>query len=104
MVFTPEDSKWRKLRHRRIYHVLTSHFMREPMLQVAHDDRPSMTTEEAAVYVGCMPATLTTLRSRGGGPPFYRGLAKRVLYRRSDLDRFIEEHRVEVPLRETVLA
>ncbi len=65
------------------------------MLQLARDDRPSMTTEEAAAYVGCTPATLTTLRSRGGGPPFYRGLAKRVLYRRSDLDAFIEAHRVE---------
>ena len=74
------------------------------MLQAAHDDRPSMTTEEAAAYVGCTPATLTTLRSRGGGPPFYRGLAKRVMYRRSDLDRYIENHRVEAPTRETVSA
>ena len=70
------------------------------MLQLADDDRPSMTTEEAAAYIGCTPATLMTLRSRGGGPPFYRGLAKRVLYRRSDLDRFVEQHRVEVLKRE----
>lgn len=63
-----------------------------------------MTTEEAAAYVGCTPGTLTTIRSRGGGPPFYRGLSKRILYRRADLDRFIEAHRVEAPVRETALA
>jgi hypothetical protein len=74
------------------------------MLQVEDHDRPTLTTEQAAAYLGCSAATLTTLRSRGGGPPFYRGLAKRVLYRRSDLDLFIETHRVEVPLRETVSA
>ncbi len=74
------------------------------MLELARDDRPSMTTEEAAAYVGCTPATLMTLRSRGGGPPFYRGLAKKVLYRRSDLDRFIEAHRVEDGPREPLSA
>lgn len=69
------------------------------MLELADHDRPTMTTEEAAAYIGSTPATLMTLRSRGGGPPFYRGLAKRVLYRRSDLDAFIAAHRVEAVTR-----
>lgn len=39
---------------------------------------------------GLAPAILETLRSRGGGPPFVK-LGRRVVYRREDLDSWLEE-------------
>lgn len=41
-------------------------------------------TKEAAAIVGLRPATLSTLRSRGGGPPYIK-LGKAVRYRIEDL-------------------
>lgn len=38
----------------------------------------------ASPFVGLSPATLRTLRSRGGGPP-YAKVGKRVVYRVADL-------------------
>lgn len=48
-----------------------------------------LSTPEAASYVGLSPATLETKRSRGGGPPFSK-LGARVVYRREDLDAWLE--------------
>ena len=42
-------------------------------------------TPDAALYLGLSPATLETMRSRGGGPQFVK-LGRRVVYRREDLD------------------
>ncbi len=53
----------------------------------------AFTTPVAAEYLGLSPATLETLRSRGGGPPFVK-LGRRVVYRQGDLDLWLEE-RVE---------
>jgi hypothetical protein len=61
----------------------------------ADDDRPRMTTKEAAAYLGCKASSLRTGRSRSWGPAFYRGVAKEVLYKKSDLDAWIESRRVE---------
>ena len=47
-------------------------------------------TGPAAAYVGMTKSTLETWRSRGGGPVFLK-LGKAVRYRKSDLDRFLEE-------------
>jgi excisionase family DNA binding protein len=44
-----------------------------------------LTTPQAARHLGLSPATLETLRTRGGGPPFVK-LGRRVVYRREDLD------------------
>jgi hypothetical protein len=54
------------------------------------------TTQEAADYLKVIsPDTLTTWRSRGLSPiPFYR-VARRVFYKKIDLDRFLEMDRVE---------
>ena len=38
------------------------------------------------------PATLETLRIRGGGPAFVK-LGARVVYQREDLDRWLAEHK-----------
>ncbi len=51
-----------------------------------------MTTPVAAQYLGLSPATLETKRVRGGGPVFVK-LGRRVVYRKEDLDSWIEEHR-----------
>jgi len=54
----------------------------------AHPDSPMLTTVLAASYLGLSPATLETLRTRGGGPPFVK-LGRRVVYRRTDLDEWL---------------
>lgn len=49
--------------------------------------------KEAAGVVGLSPATLNTLRSRGGGPPFYK-LGRRVVYRVADLRAWLDSKQV----------
>lgn len=66
---------------------------RAPTPDPAADDL--WTVEEAASYVLSTSSTLATLRSRGGGPAFYKGLGRKVRYRRHDLDAWIASRRVE---------
>ncbi len=47
---------------------------------------PVMDRRDAARYLGLAHATLATLATRGGGPPFLRYSARCVRYRRADLD------------------
>jgi hypothetical protein len=51
-----------------------------------------MATPDAAVYLGLSPATLETMRTRGGGPVFLK-LGRRVLYRQADHDRWLHGRR-----------
>ena len=65
-----------------------------------HDKSPSYLgpTAEAAEYLHQSPRTLIRWRGQRKGPPFvYAG--QRVLYRKSDLDAYLDQHRV-VPIRE----
>jgi hypothetical protein len=55
-------------------------------------DPGALSTPLAAEYLGLSPATLETLRSRGGGPPFVK-LGRRVVYRREDLETWVRESR-----------
>jgi hypothetical protein len=59
------------------------------------DDERMMTTEEAAAYMRCAPTTLESWRQRRrtGGPPFIRISHRKVLYRKSDIDDFLNRHR-----------
>jgi hypothetical protein len=57
------------------------------------ESNPRMTEIEAAGYLGVARATLTTWRSRGGGPPFYKVCA-RVVYTKEDLDSWLAERKV----------
>jgi predicted DNA-binding transcriptional regulator AlpA len=50
-------------------------------------------TEGAAQYLGLSPATLSTRRTRGGGPVFVK-LGRSVRYLRRDLDAYLDAHRV----------
>ena len=59
------------------------------------DDKPSITTSYAAEYLGSTPNTLKRWRALGKGPPYYRGLSRKILYKRSDLDLFIASRRVD---------
>jgi predicted DNA-binding transcriptional regulator AlpA len=52
----------------------------------------AFTTPVAAEYLGLSPATLETMRSRGGGPVFVK-LGARVVYRREELDEWLASHR-----------
>lgn len=49
------------------------------------------TTEEAAALLSLSPRTLSTWRTRGGGPRWVRYSARCVRYRLSDLIEFVEE-------------
>lgn len=50
-----------------------------------------MDAKEAAVYIRSSPSTLAKFRCFGGGPVFIRQSARKMLYRRADLDRWLEE-------------
>ena len=53
-----------------------------------------LTTTEAAAYLRLAPKTLERLRITAGGPPFLKagpGKRARVLYRRGDLDAWLEK-------------
>jgi len=63
-----------------------------PMAMVTFEDPGAYTTPLAAEYLGLSPATLETMRVRGGGPVFVK-LGRRVVYRREDLDSWLEERR-----------
>jgi predicted DNA-binding transcriptional regulator AlpA len=53
-------------------------------------DSGALPTPAAAEYLALSPATLETLRCRGGGPPFVK-LGRRVVYRREDLDAWLRQ-------------
>jgi len=55
-----------------------------------------MSPVEAASYVCLSANTLAKMRSARTGPPFLKMGAKKVLYRRSDLDRWLANCRVQV--------
>ena len=44
---------------------------------------------DAAQYLGLSPNTLSTWRSRGGGPPFLRYSSRCIRYRTVDLDEWV---------------
>jgi hypothetical protein len=48
-----------------------------------------MDASEAAVYLRTSPSTLAKYRMSGKGPMFVRQSARKVLYRRSDLDAWL---------------
>ena len=57
---------------------------------------PLMTTAEACEYLRLQKQTLRKLRCTGNGPPFCRigsALTGRCLYRRDDLDRWLDARR-----------
>jgi hypothetical protein len=60
--------------------------------RAAFPDPGAIPTLQAADYLGLSPATLETLRSRGGGPAFVK-LGRRVVYRREDLEAWLMKER-----------
>lgn len=50
----------------------------------------ALTTPEAARYLSLAPQTLRNWRLKGEGPPFCRVGQKRIVYRITDLDAFLE--------------
>ena len=55
-------------------------------------DERLLTTPEAAAYLRSSKSYLDKLRVYGGGPPFLRP-GRKILYRKSDLDLWVAEHR-----------
>ena len=55
-------------------------------------DTELLTTREYASYRRCSVRTLDRERADGIGCPYIR-LGARILYRRADVDRYIDEHR-----------
>ncbi|HEX4961394.1 MAG TPA: helix-turn-helix domain-containing protein [Thermoanaerobaculia bacterium] len=69
--------------------------VRPEPLKLGHSplaDPGALPTPQAAEYLGLSPATLETLRSRGGGPAFVK-LGRRVVYRREDLEAWLVAQR-----------
>lgn len=52
-------------------------------------ETPYLRPEAAAAFCGLPIASLTTLRNRGGGPVFFK-VGRRVVYRRADLQAWME--------------
>lgn len=51
-----------------------------------------LTVEEAADWMRLSPSYLNKMRVTGDGPPFFKP-GRRVLYRRGDLDRWLDARR-----------
>lgn len=49
-----------------------------------------LTTREAAAYAKTTPGTLGTLRYQNTGPRYYKPSRRRILYKKSDLDAWLE--------------
>ena len=48
-----------------------------------------LTTPEAAAFLRLAPRTLLAYRKAGGGPSYVRAGARRVIYARTELDRWL---------------
>ena len=65
-----------------------------------HDSSRLLHTKEAALYLGVSSAILERLRGLGEGPPYIHPTGGRIVrYRLSDLQDWLERHRV-TPARE----
>ena len=53
-------------------------------------DRPVMDAHEAAAYLRTTTSTLEKYRSYGGGPVFCRQSTRKILYRKTDLDAWLD--------------
>ena len=63
-----------------------------PALAQAPAELDQLLTEpEAAAFLNFSPRALQAWRVRGGGPPYVKISTRAVRYRKSDLDRWIEE-------------
>jgi len=57
-------------------------------------DDQKMTHKEAAEYLNISSPTLYQWRFRKFGPPFYRFTKRKIIYNKSDLDKFMSDRRV----------
>ncbi len=55
-------------------------------------DKDHFTTDEAAGYINLAASTLTKKRLYGDGPTYFK-IGRRVIYKREDLDVWLERHR-----------
>lgn len=58
-----------------------------------HDDKPPLTTKEAAAMLGIQPGTLEQLRKRKKGPPFLKAPGIGIRYLRQDLVAYLARAR-----------
>lgn len=57
--------------------------------------KPQLGTKQAADFLGVTTKTLAVWRQKGYGPSFYQLPNKMIFYARSDIENWIERHRVE---------
>jgi excisionase family DNA binding protein len=60
---------------------------------MAYPNETYLSTRQAASYLSLSPSWLEKLRIHGTGPIFYKVSARRILYKRSDLEAWVEDHR-----------
>ena len=56
------------------------------------DSAQILRAKQAAQYIGMAPSTLAKWRMRNCGPRYIRAGKRIVVYRRRDLDRWLDEH------------
>lgn len=52
---------------------------------------PLLSTDATSLYLQVHPRTLVSWRVEGGGPPYAR-VGRRVFYRQTDLDQWLDDH------------
>ena len=59
------------------------------------ENDPVYTTKELAEYLGLKPQTLASWRCKGGKGPSFIKSHRKILYRYSDVEEFLEENKFE---------
>ncbi len=60
---------------------------------MAYPTETYLSTRQAASYLSLSPSWLEKLRLYGTGPAFYKVSTRRILYKRTDLETWVEAHR-----------
>lgn len=58
------------------------------------DDDKILSRKDAAKFLGVAVITMDTWRARGEGPPYLRVGPRRIAFRQSDLERWLDSQRV----------
>lgn len=73
-------------------------------MQRETETKTLMRPEQAGKYLGLSPSTLAKMRMRGDGPPYSKAGARVVLYRKVDLDDWLQERTRISTSQDTVLS
>ena len=87
---SPDGPAWKSPRGRR---AVPAAPIKEPAWPV--DERPALTTEQAAARLGIAAKSLHHMRAHNEGPSYFR-VGRVVRYLPSDVDEYVRERRVQL--------